>query len=486
LLPAIACPGECDVHRPTSGPLIVAERPRGDASRSIISSRIRVEPNHRVNVVPCRKALRKSIGNPACTKRRLCRGRRRTKARIVAYLAVATLTGACERRCSDSVQSHSSPSSSRPPPMIEPPAKKRTYADVAQLRAGHERTCAIMNDGRLLCWGAIFDGAAASPHPSAPPGVLYRVRDVALEGPKCVVASDGDISCWGRNAHGEVGAPTVELCPNGPKTVTCATTPVRVTEVPPAIDVATGGDRACAVTEKHEVYCWGSGRYGGLGFQPDDECDDGPCARTPTRVPELGDVSQITLGDGFACVLKLNGSVWCWGNNDFGTLGRGSFSKDDYRPEQVTDLDEPTAVAAGTKTELSRRFGRCSAKPRPVTVDGAIQAMALGGDTTCVLAGQGSLYCWGSNFDGWLGFSSRERCLDWPCELTPRRVSNIPRLRAVANSGSHICALVDAGGTLCWGRWSSGELGFSSNRCRRDGPAGCVEPPTPVPMLDEW
>jgi alpha-tubulin suppressor-like RCC1 family protein len=34
--------------------------------------------------------------------------------------------------------------------------------------------------------------------------------------------------------------------------------------------------------------------------------------------------SAVTLGSGFTCALSTTGGIYCWGNNDMGTLGDAS------------------------------------------------------------------------------------------------------------------------------------------------------------------
>ena len=63
---------------------------------------------------------------------------------------------------------------------------------------------------------------------------------------------------------------------------------------------------------------------------------DGTVTRrpSPTRVPGLVDVAQISAGAFHACAAMRNGTARCWGNNDFGQLGTNN----------TTSRVEPTAV----------------------------------------------------------------------------------------------------------------------------------------------
>ncbi|MBU1350153.1 hypothetical protein KKH19_03545 [Patescibacteria group bacterium] len=82
------------------------------------------------------------------------------------------------------------------------------------------------------------------------------------------------------------------------------------------------------------MVCWGYNSSGQLG---DGSTSD---KTTPVQVSNLGasTVNEITAGDYYTCALKTDGSMVCWGNNDFGQLGDGSTS-DKTTPVQVFGLE---------------------------------------------------------------------------------------------------------------------------------------------------
>tara|TARA_B100002051_G_scaffold95612_1_gene91226 strand:+ start:10970 stop:16315 length:5346 start_codon:yes stop_codon:yes gene_type:complete len=81
--------------------------------------------------------------------------------------------------------------------------------------------------------------------------------------------------------------------------------------------------RACALVEDGKVYCWG--KNGGQVL--DNESDDSTHFRQPT--PLVGsasnlDIQQIELGTHVACAIVTNGTLWCWGDSNHGTVGNGN------------------------------------------------------------------------------------------------------------------------------------------------------------------
>ena len=73
--------------------------------------------------------------------------------------------------------------------------------------------------------------------------------------------------------------------------------------------LAGGGMHTCALKLDGTVWCWGNNANGELG--------DGTntASLTPTRVSGLTGVSSISAKNAHTCALKTDGTVWCWGWN---------------------------------------------------------------------------------------------------------------------------------------------------------------------------
>jgi alpha-tubulin suppressor-like RCC1 family protein len=49
-----------------------------------------------------------------------------------------------------------------------------------------------------------------------------------------------------------------------------------------------------------------------------------PVLRLPTKLAGMSQVASLALVALHSCLLKVDGTVWCWGNNDTGQLGNGT------------------------------------------------------------------------------------------------------------------------------------------------------------------
>jgi alpha-tubulin suppressor-like RCC1 family protein len=88
--------------------------------------------------------------------------------------------------------------------------------------------------------------------------------------------------------------------------------------------------------------------------------------------------------------------------------------------------------------------------PTPVSGGHTYNALSVGGYTVCGLTDSGVGYCWGYNppYQG-----------SW---TAPTRVFNGLQIKILASAGNYVCALTVAGTAYCWGHNDYGELGIGT------------------------
>jgi len=88
--------------------------------------------------------------------------------------------------------------------------------------------------------------------------------------------------------------------------------------------ISLGDVHTCALKTNGTVYCWGHNVEGQLGDNTNEN------KKTPVQVQGINgegyllNIVQIGLGGGgwgHTCALKTDGTVYCWGANNFGQLG---------------------------------------------------------------------------------------------------------------------------------------------------------------------
>ena len=347
------------------------------------------------------------------------------------------------------------------------------------LDAGSYHTCAILQDATVDCWGLndygqLGDGTQTN---SSTPVAVGGVRDVAtVTGGgfhTCARLGDGTLRCWGRNIEGQLGDQATAGW--------FSATPVPVTGITTALTVTGGGFHSCALLQNGTVRCWGLNDAGQLG--------NGTVAPslfpllpnpTPSEVMDISTATAVSAGGWHTCALLQNGTVRCWGQNNYGQLGDGTpvptpaTSRPTPVPVTVTGITTAVAIEAGifhTCALLQDGTMQCwgwndyyqlgnqsaiNASSTPVTVDGITPAsLAPGAEHTCVLHRDGTAQCWGDNQYGQNGNGSPSGIFAPPTAV----VTGITSAIALTSGAEHSCALLPGGRVQCWGRGLHGRLG---------------------------
>lgn len=184
--------------------------------------------------------------------------------------------------------------------------------------------------------------------------------------------------------------------------------------------ITSGARTTCALSDAGAVSCWGENTKGALG--------NGNTDNTHVAQPVIGlsaGVVDISVGESFACALRSNGSVVCWGNNSNGQLTPGAGDGDPH--------------------------------PAPVEVPGISGAVSVAASysSVCVVLADATARCWGHNFYGQMGNAGITGSAMHPI-VQVQGVSNIKEIDA-ANFG--FCALIQDGTVSCWGMNWEGQLG---------------------------
>ncbi|MBI4703636.1 MAG: hypothetical protein HY744_21200, partial [Deltaproteobacteria bacterium] len=307
-------------------------------------------------------------------------------------------------------------------------------APATSINAAYLNTCARLADGTLACWGYNFWGALGQGNfddrhePVLVPGLAGVAQPSAggVGEHHCVSLASTEVKCWGFGMYGEIGDGTTEVKnPNPSKVV--------ATGASTGLDMGGGAAHSCAMLQHGCVKCWGDGSSGQLGNGTTDD------SLTPKPVSGLDDaVSLAATGSLHNCALRADGTVWCWGSNQYGQLGDGTTS--------------PSSVPVKVNV------------PEPPTVfERLFVAVAIGHHHSCgVTAKLGQVYCWGLNGNGQLGDGTKIDRLQPVQVIESAGPAPLEGAVMVQAGASHTCALLSTGRAKCWGDNSYGQLGDGS------------------------
>jgi alpha-tubulin suppressor-like RCC1 family protein len=251
-----------------------------------------------------------------------------------------------------------------------------------EISAGRQHTCAILDDGSVVCWGAnpwgaLGDGSAESRYSPTQTASLGEGRTaVAISAGyhTCAILDDGSVVCWGGNDRGAIGTEYVyDYCVENDEGYFACWDDGWDWENP---------THDCVENDDGDWECWTSGQFG-LSL------------RFPTQTASLGEgrtAVAIANTDFYTtCVILDDGSVSCWGWNGHGQIGNGVWGGDGActQPSYSGECNEfaPTQTA-------SLGEGRTAV------------SIVAGESHFFVLLDDGSYRSWGRNVNGQLGDGS--------------------------------------------------------------------------------
>ncbi len=106
------------------------------------------------------------------------------------------------------------------------------------------------------------------------------------------------------------------------------------------------GPQTGALFASGQIALWGSNADGQLGSQNDSGAPD----PAPALVP-FDDITALTMTGAATCVVRSDGTVWCWGTTTYGQTGSSApAGLIQVAPVQVTGIAGATALTGGFTT----------------------------------------------------------------------------------------------------------------------------------------
>jgi len=247
--------------------------------------------------------------------------------------------------------------------------------------AGHDHVLAIRADDTLWAWGSNYYGQLGNVN------FAYSATPVQITGSWRTVSSgrdhnvgirtDGTLWAWGRNNTNQIGIATAGSQFTPAQIQATGTNTWRSAS---AGGNGTGGFTVAVGTDG-TLWAWGENNFGQLG---QGDTFNRP---TPTRVGNLTSWYAVSAGGAHAVATRQNGDLYAWGSNVFGRTGLG--------------------LASGS-TNAPARIG----------TDGNWRQMSAGWGHTVAIR-DGSLWVWGDNRQGQIGDDTTVETRSCPVMVLP-------------------------------------------------------------------
>jgi alpha-tubulin suppressor-like RCC1 family protein len=324
-----------------------------------------------------------------------------------------------------------------------PASRVEIISDATKVATATGLACAIVEDGRVRCWGSFRWGTQ---HVFDVPGVAKAV-DLALgDSESCATLESGELRCWSTN---DFGVPKRRL--------------------DDALAVSVGDAMACGLSKAGDVVCWGPAisdwhRYDqqfnqqrGLGPTP-----PGPALGVDeTEYPDSMEVGRFRGAMGVAltgwntlCVLRADGKPVCSTRDVFSRLRGEDLAMHEIEGAQgIAALHTTRSHACGrTVDEQAMCWGRnvygqlgdggslTRERASVVANLSGVVDVSVAEDFSCASTRDDRIACWG--FD-------RGEAL----AREPIHVHAVEGLRAssIAAAGHMTCALDETQQIRCWG-----------------------------------
>ena len=210
-------------------------------------------------------------------------------------------------------------------------------------------------------------------------------------------------------------------------------------------NLSASGVFTAAVDENGTLYTWGTNTYGQLGSKDLVKIKgEFPDQNFPLAV--LEDVQSVALGDFHGAAIKNDGTLWTWGCNDNGQVGK----------KRVNDK-----YVMWYKGRFFPRRIVTPCQSVPVQVMEDVAQISAGDYFTAAVKSDGSLWMWGSNLYGELGTDHKKdqnNRIGWACRKEPTFV--MEDVADVACGAYHTLILKTDGTLWACGNNESGQLGI--------------------------
>jgi len=307
--------------------------------------------------------------------------------------------------------------------------------DWRMVSTGGSHSCGIRTSGRLYCWGGdaygeLGDGGSNTTRhtPTEVAGGHTDWTTVSAGGfHTCGRRSSGRLYCWGRDANGQLG--------NGMPTTNRSTPGEVAGGHTDWVGVSAGDEHTCARRSTGRLYCWGDDERGSVGFSLAFADEPAPVQVAGGRT----DWASVSAGGGHTCAVRATGQLFCWGRDGSGQVGDGG-------PAGLFASRSIPFEVSGARTDWA--------------------AVSAGNAHTCARRTTGLLFCWGADQWGQVGDGGTNTD-----RLAPRQVLTFfTDWTNVAAGGSHTCARRSTGRLYCWGYDQWGQVGDGEPLANRAAP----------------
>jgi len=225
----------------------------------------------------------------------------------------------------------------------------------AKVACGQGHTVAVKTDGTLWAWGYNLSaygapyggqlGVGNLTYYSSPKqvGALTAWLNVSCAAYSTLaVKTDGTLWSWGMNSNGPYGGLGLLGLGNN----TSYNSPKQAGSLTDWSSTENGVYNSFGIKINGTIWSWGEGYLGSLGL------NNRTYYSSPKQIGALTSWGKIIAGGRSTSAISTNGSLWMWGDNGVGQLGLGNVTPYSS-PKQVGSLTTWLSTAVGGSTTIA-------------------------------------------------------------------------------------------------------------------------------------
>ena len=323
----------------------------------------------------------------------------------------------------------------------------------------------FFNQGDLFAWGSnTFGelGVGDNSNRQTPDIVYYGFYDWKTISSKnnsaAVINYNGSLYTWGNNTDGQLGNGA-----NGAEN--SSNVPVPITTL--CVDVSCGYRHMAIVKNDGTLWSWGNGQYGQLARGSNTNLSN-----IPIQISSLS-YKKVFCGNDCTFGINIYDNLYAVGRNDYGQLGAGdtvnktsitlisgsfkSISSGEFHTVGITLTNQLRATGRNDYGQLGRDNLTNSSSFVTIGSDTNWKQVSCNGNHTIAIKTNGTMWAWGSNYEGQLGVG-----VGIASTAKPMQVGTDINWKQVSCGKSCTVAVKTDGSIWSWGLNDINQLGLGS------------------------
>ena len=219
---------------------------------------------------------------------------------------------------------------------------------------GSNHTCVMTESAKIYCWGDNSKGQLgfgdflSRSRPTLVSSIVNPTTLIAGYDKTCALLQDGFAKCWGDGEFGQLGDGDI-VNKSLPVYISTPSTDKSGAAIPlkGIKSISLGAAHSCLLDDKSNLWCWGKAGSDRLGIG-DTSRESAYTAKSYVYYSSgssaiMGSVEKVSTAFNHSCLLRVDSTIYCWGENTYQQLGVTLEDKDSLTLAPVSGVIAPVS-----------------------------------------------------------------------------------------------------------------------------------------------